>query len=74
MVLGHQDHAGGQDLLGALPDQVSAAEHDLARAGPQHPEIVARRVDLPAPFGPTMQVTPPCGTAKSTPRSTSPPP
>jgi hypothetical protein len=31
-------------------------------------------VDLPAPFGPTMQQTDPSGTSSSTPWSTSPPP
>src|SRR6266571_7249299 len=46
----------------------------LPRRGRSSPLIVASRVDLPAPFGPTMQVIPPSGTVSDTPCSTSPPP
>lgn len=34
------------------------------------PSIALISVDLPAPFGPTIPITTPCGTRKSTPRST----
>src|SRR5215467_6806055 len=46
----------------------------LPRRGLSSPLIVASSVDLPEPFGPTMQVRPPSATANDTPCSTSPPP
>src|SRR4051794_2633970 len=44
------------------------------RRGFSSPLIARSTVDLPAPFGPTMQATEPCSTSRSTPWSTSPPP
>src|SRR5215467_1549444 len=46
----------------------------LPRRGRSSPLIVASSVDLPEPFGPTMQVRPPSATVNETPCSTSPPP
>jgi hypothetical protein len=42
--------------------------------GWRRPLTARSTVDLPAPFGPTMQHTEPSGTSSSTPWSTSPPP
>ena len=42
--------------------------------GVSSPLTVRRTVDLPAPFGPTMQATDPFATEMSTPCRTSPPP
>src|SRR5215472_17358625 len=46
----------------------------LPRRGLSRPLIAASSVDLPEPFGPTMQVSPPSVTLSDTPCSTSPPP
>jgi hypothetical protein len=42
--------------------------------GVSSPETTRRTVDLPAPFGPTMQVMVPPSHRRSTPCSTAPPP
>src|SRR5215468_1370274 len=59
---------------GLLPTSDSPRIVMLPRLGRSSPLIVASRVDLPAPFGPTTQVIPPSATVSDTPRSTSPPP
>src|SRR5215831_2447396 len=59
---------------GLRPATGSPRSRMLPRRGRSSPLIVASRVDLPAPLGPTTQVIPPSGTVSDTPCSTSPPP
>ena len=60
--------------LGLLPASGWPCSVMLPRRGRSSPLIAASSVDLPAPFGPTMQVIPPSGTRSDTSCSTSPPP
>src|ERR1019366_6425755 len=48
--------------------------HSCPSRGRTRPLTTLSNVDLPEPLGPTMHVTPPWGTLKSTPLMTSPPP
>ena len=59
---------------GDLPFSFSPRSVTVPSRGRSRPLITRMTVDLPAPFGPTTQVMEPSGTAKVTPRSTSPPP
>src|SRR5258708_23912187 len=59
---------------GLLPTRGMPRNVMLPRRGLSRPLMVASSVDLPEPFGPTMQVSPPSATVKDTPCSTSPPP
>src|SRR5580704_14967271 len=59
---------------GLLPTSGSPRNVMLPRRGRSSPLMVASRVDLPAPFGPTTQVIPPSATVIDTSCSTSPPP
>src|SRR5579859_3399552 len=59
---------------GLLPTSCSPWNAMAPRRGLISPLMVASSVDLPDPFGPTMQVNPPSVTENETPCSTSPPP
>src|SRR5215467_1107851 len=59
---------------GLLPVSRSPRCSTWPLLGRRMPLMTDSNVDLPAPFGPTMQVMPPAGTVKDTSWSTSPPP
>ena len=59
---------------GLLPVSRSPRKVMLPSRGLSRPLIVASKVDLPQPFGPTTQVIPPSATVRLTSCSTSPPP
>ena len=62
------DRSSAADILGRGVSQVPQADALFAHM------TVRSTVDLPAPFGPTMQAIAPVGTSRSTPCRTSPPP
>ena len=59
---------------GGRPWIVAPRKAIVPSRGRSRPLIARSTVDLPAPLGPTMQVTEPASTSRSTPWSTSPAP